>query len=508
MGVNQDKRANINWEEYRLNLLRETIVDTSETEADKIKRIKHLEANNEEWFAYYFPNYYKNKPAAFQVKASNRLLDAETKRWYEVRAWSRGLAKTTRAMMEFTKMAMTGKIRTTLILSNSYDNAERLSKPYKINLESNSRLINDYGIQEKPGNWQEGEFITRKGWSVRSVGAGQSPRGTKNEAIRPDSILFDDMDTDEETRNPDRIKDKWAWVEGSVIPTVDISGTIIILFCGNVIAKYCCITEAMKRADKVEVINIRDNKEKSAWPEKNSEEDIDYILSKLSYAAAQQEYFNNPVREGSVFKNITWGEVPILNKFLFLVAYGDPAQSNKENKDGSYKAIPLIGQLDGKFYIITCFLEQVKNSRFITWYYDLEEYIEGKTQLYNYIENNSLQDPFYEQVLSPLLYAEGAARGHYVHVSPDERKKPDKFARIEGNLEQMNRTGRLIFNIAEKDNPHMLRLEEQFKAVDPKLSAHVDGPDAVEGGVWIINNKIAAMAPIRIGERKNHSKRY
>jgi hypothetical protein len=316
------------------------------------------------------------------------------------------------------------------------------------------------------------------------------------------------MDTDEETRNPERIKDKWAWVEGSVIPTVDISGTIIILFCGNIIAKYCCITEAMKRADKVEVINIRDKNGKSAWPEKNSEEDIDYILSKLSYAAAQQEYFNNPVREGTVFKNITWGEVPHLGKFLFLVAYGDPAQSNKENKDGSYKAIPLIGQLDGKFYIINCFLEQVKNSKFITWYYDIEEYIQGKTQLYNYIENNSLQDPFYEQVLSPLMYAEGAAREHYVHVSPDERKKPDKFARIEGNLEPLNRTGRLIFNIAEKDNPHMLRLEEQFKAVDPKLSAHVDGPDAVEGGVWIINNKIAAMAPIRIGERKNHSKRY
>lgn len=508
MGVNQDKRANINWEEYRLNLLRETTIDVAETEADKLKRVKHLEAHNEEWFAYYFPNYYKNKPASFQVKASNRLLDPETKRWYEVRAWSRGLSKTTRAMMEFTKMAMTGKIRTTLILSNSYDNAERLSKPYKINLESNSRLINDYGLQEKPGNWQEGEFITRKGWSVRAVGAGQSPRGTKNEETRPDSILFDDMDTDEETRNPERIKDKWAWVEGSVIPTVDISGTIIILFCGNVIAKYCCITEAMKRADKVEVINIRDKNGKSAWPEKNSEEDIDYILSKLSYAAAQQEYFNNPVREGTVFKNITWGEVPHLGKFLFLVAYGDPAQSNKENKDGSYKAIPLIGQLDGKFYIINCFLEQVKNSKFITWYYDIEEYIKGKTQLYNYIENNSLQDPFYEQVLSPLMYAEGAARGHYIHVSPDERKKPDKFARIEGNLEPLNRTGRLIFNIAEKDNPHMLRLEEQFKAVDPKLSAHVDGPDAVEGGVWIINNKIAAMAPIRIGERKNHSKRY
>lgn len=508
MGKALDKQATISWDEYRLNLIRETTVDAAEPDADKLKRIARLEADNEAWFAYYFPNYYKNKPAPFQVKASNRLLDPDKKRWYEVRAWSRGLSKTTRAMMEFTKMAMTGRVHNTLIISNSYDNAERLSMPYKINLESNSRLINDYGIQERPGNWEDGEFITRKGWAIRALGAGQSPRGTKNEEIRPDSILFDDIDTDEECRNPKRIENKWAWIEKAVIPTVDISGTIYILFCGNIIAKFCCITEAIKKADKVDVINIRDKKGRSTWIEKNSEDDIDYILSKLSYAAGQQEYYNNPVREGSVFKTVAWGEVPALGRFRFLVAYGDPAQSNKENKDNCFKAIPLVGELDGKFYIITCFLEQVKNSKFITWYFDLEEYVKEKTQLYNFIENNSLEDPFYEQVLSPLLYAEGAARGHYVHVSPDERKKPDKFARIEGNLESLNRTGKLIFNIAEKNNPHMQRLEEQFKAVDPQLSAHADGPDAVEGGVWIINNKIAAMAPIKVGTLQKNSKRF
>jgi hypothetical protein len=68
--------------------------------------------------------------------------------------------------------------------------------------------------------------------------------------------------------------------------------------------------------------------------------------------------------------------------------------------------------------------------------------------------------------------------------------------------------GRLIFNIAERNNPHMKRLEEQFKAVDPQLSAHVDGPDAVEGAVWIINNKIASLAPIIVGEKRKNAKRY
>jgi len=39
MGKGLDKQANVNWEEYRLNLLQETTVDNAETEADKLKRI-------------------------------------------------------------------------------------------------------------------------------------------------------------------------------------------------------------------------------------------------------------------------------------------------------------------------------------------------------------------------------------------------------------------------------------------------------------------------------------
>lgn len=501
-----DKKAFTSWEDYRDNLIRETTVDVNETEAVKLKRIERLEADSEAWFAYYFPNYYKNDPAPFHKKASKRLLNPKIKRWYEVRSWSRGLAKTTRAMMEFLNLAMTGRIRNMFIVSNSYDNAERLSMPFKINLESNSRLINDYGSQIGT-RWEAGEFVTRKGVSFRAVGAGQSPRGSKNEDIRPDGLLFDDIDTDEECRNPKRIEDKWAWIEKAVIPTVDISGSYYILFCGNVIAKLCCITKAMQKADYVDIINIRDKKGKSVWA-KNTEADIDYMLSIISYAAAQQEYFNNPVREGTTFKDVSWGEVPPLYNFKFLIAYGDPASSNKENKDNCYKAIPLLGELDGKFYVLTCFLEQANNSKFVCWYFDLEDYVKGRALVYNYIENNSLQDPFFEQVLSPLLLAEGQARQHYIFISPDERKKPEKFVRIEGTLEPLNRTGRLILNAAEKSNPHMQRLEEQFKAVDPQLSSHVDGPDAVEGAVWIINNKIAAMAPINIGARKVNNKRF
>jgi hypothetical protein len=496
------------WESFRRENLALTTVEVGEEYALKLKRMAELEANNEAWFAYYFPGYYKSKPATFHTRATSRLF--KNRRWYEVRAWSRELAKSARAMMEVTKLALTGEIKNVLLISNSQDNAIRLLMPLMINFESNNRITNDYGMQVNPGKWETGEFTLLSGCAFRALGAGQSPRGTRNESFRPDFILVDDIDTDEETRNPERIEKKWNWIEQALIPTVSVSGDYRILFNGNIIARDCCITRAIEKADYADIINIRDKNGKSTWPEKNTEEDIDKILGLISTASAQKEYYNNPVSQGDIFKELRWDKVPPLQKFKFLVAYGDPAPSNSTNAKGSYKSIFLIGCSEGVFYVITGYLEHVVNSEFINWYYYLKEYVADKTQVYNYIENNKLQDPFFEQVFIPLFTEKAKEKG-VIGIVPDTRPKPDKFSRIEGNLEPLNRLGKLVLNEAERGNPHMKRLEEQFLLVTPRLSAPADGPDGVEGAVWVINQKLAALQPdsFKIGRNKpNYKKRF
>jgi hypothetical protein len=112
-------------------------------------------------------------------------------------------------------------------------------------------------------------------------------------------------------------------------------------------------------------------------------------------------------------------------------------------------------------------------------------------------------------VFIPLFAQAAITSGDIIPISPDERKKPDKFSRIEGNLEPLNRSGRLILNEKEKGNPNMIRLEEQFKLVAPGLPASADGPDSVEGAFFILNQKMAASASgsFVIGERFTNSKR-
>jgi len=484
--MSKDKILYKDWEAYRLNLIKETST-VFEDEATRLKRIENLskKGNHEEFFKYYFPNYYKSEPANFHKKASTRFIN--NSRIYEVRPWARGLSKSARAMFEVLYLSLTGQIRNVILISATQDAAENLLKPWKINLESNQRIISDFGEQSSY-NWTGTSFITKQGVSFFGFGAGQSPRGNRNEEIRPDVIIFDDIDTDEEVRSTDRINKKWDWIEQAVLPTTDISGNIRILFNGNIIGKDTCITRAMKHADYCEIINIRDKNSKSTWLEKNSEEQIDWLLSKMSYRSAQKEYFNNPISEGTVFKQLQFGKIPDLKKFPYLIAYGDPALSNKKRNIAN-KAVWLVGYLDNNYYIIKGFLDSCINQKFIDWFFLIDEYVNDATIVYNYIENNSLQDPFYQQVFLPLFLTACQDKSRIINIRPDARTKPDKFARIEGNLEPLNTQGRLIINEKEKENPHVKRLVDQFMLLSEQMNAPADGPDTIEGAVWLINNK-------------------
>ncbi|WP_298307246.1 hypothetical protein [Flavobacterium sp.] len=475
------------WREFCENMDNATPIDLSESHSDKLKRIKRLEADDEAWFKYYFPNYYTSEPADFHLKSTKKVMN--NPEWYVVRSWARELSKSGRTMFEVLKLAMTGKKKNILLVSNSADNAERLLLPYKGILERNNRLINDYGIQKKIGSWEASEFKTRKGVSFRAIGAGQSPRGTRNDAARPDVILIDDIDTDEFCRNVELVKERVKWIEQALIPTRSISNGLLLIACGNIIAKYCCITEMAKKANLHEIVNIRDKEGKSTWPQKNTEEMIDRVLSMISHESSQKEYFNNPMDGGDTFKDILFDKCPQLRHCDTVVIYADPAPSNSDKTNASSKAIVIVAKKGIQYYIYKCWVDQMSNANFCEYLFEAHILCKnaGVDPVYVWIENNTLQNPFYEQVILPHIYRIEAERNSFLPIRPDDRKKPEKYARIEGTLEPLNRLQRLIFNIMEKANPHMERMVAQFTSFNRKAKL-MDGPDAVEGAVKKIDD--------------------
>lgn len=481
------------WQKYCDNFRNATPTDLNETQADKFRRISRLENNPEEWFKYYFPHYCTAKPAAFHIAAAKRLI--QNPEWFEVRSWSRELGKSARSMMEICFLALTGKIKNMLLVSNSHDNAVSLLLPFKACFEANQRMENDYGKQPVTGMWTSDKFAIKAGCMFRALGWGESPRGTRNNEKRPDFILIDDFDTDEECRNEDTMRNKINWIEQALIPTRSISNPTRILVNGNIIHDNCAVKYLGENvADKFDIVNIRDKDGKSTWPEKNTEEQIDRVLSTISYESAQKEYFNNPMDGGTVFKELVFGKVPALKNCAVLV-YADPATSNKDVSSGSYKAVGIIAKQGFNYYIIKTWLDIMSTAHFVEALFSAYNAAinAGAENVKVWIENNSLQAPFFEQVLQPAVFQYSEQTGVMLPLMTDARAKQDKYTRIEGLLEPINRAGQLIFNEKEHDNPDMKRLAAQFRNFSRKQK-RMDGPDMVEGGVFILKQTEAAEA--------------
>jgi hypothetical protein len=386
-------------------------------------------------------------------------------------------------------LMLTGKKRYLIMVSATQDAAIRLLSPYRANLEVNGRIRQFYGDQQGTVKWEEDHFVTKTGLTFLAVGFGNAPRGTRNENVRPDIIDIHDYDTDRDCKNPVTLDKKHEFIERAVIPTRSVSTPTLILAKGNLIAKDTVIGRLGKKADKHMIVNIVDKDGKSTWPEKNTQEHIERVKATISTGAFQAEYMNNPISEGKVFRNLPLGKMPALSKFKFLVCYGDPSTSNNGKKGSSTKAVILAGKIRTTYYILKAFVSHPSNAEFIDWYYQVKDWVGGLVPVFYLVENNSLQDPFYEQVFLPLIREENRRRGDSLFITGDARPKTDKAARIEANLEPVDRNGAWLFNQDEAENPHMKELLDQLKLFEMTLPYPADGPDALEGALAEINRR-------------------
>ena len=481
------------WEEYRDSMLNARPAEKNETPKQQRDRIARLETpgNHEEWIAYYFYSANSAKPNKFHLNADSRVIN--NAEWYEVRMWSRELAKSTRTFYEAMYLVLVGhpptnerpyrlKKKYMIMFSASLKAAEKLLIPYKAAFEFNERLKNDYGNQQRLGSWTSEKFTIKDGATFEAYGPDGAPRGSKTkDGDRPDLMAFDDIDTDEDCRNPTQIIKKWKWVEEAAIGTRSINVPTIIIFCGNRIAVDCCVVRASKFADKTEIINITDAKGNPTWPEKNTKKSIERVLSQKSYAGVQKEYYNNPIVEGSVFKEMAYKKSPFIGHFSHLVCYTDP--SFKDTAKNDYKATVLVGKYRDEFHVIKAFVDQTTTAKMIDWHYQIMDIVGGRS-CYYYME-----EVFLQELLITEFYKTSHETGRTIPIMGDKRTKDNKFMRIESLLEPLHRNGKLWLNEDNKDDLGMKKLDEQFIAFAAGSRAHDDGPDAVEGAVWQLLQK-------------------
>lgn len=234
-----------------------------------------------------------------------------------------------------------------------------------------------------------------------------------------------------------------------------------------------------------------------------------YLDTLDSMSTASQQRFKAGMHgdsfEGDVFKKINWETLPPIHEFTQLITYTDP--SYKSGPKNDYKASILLGKhISGAYWIINGRAHQCTTSHMITNVYALNQWAIGwgwHKPLVNWFENAGMPDDFEDAI---KLHA--ASTGWACPYKYDNREKGDKYARIESVLEPLSRDGLLFFNAAIKKERFGGLCSIQFLNFKRKLlpTEHDDVPDAVHGGVTLINMPVIKPGEVRVSDNRSNSR--
>lgn len=492
------------WEERKKLILSADFRLADSTEA-KEARICRARKDYQYFVETYFPHLCTNpetkeitRCGKFQIYAAKYLIaNRHTRAVFE---WARGHAKSTHVSLMIPIWLMIQETRTIhvmVLVSKSEDSADRLLSDLQCELQFNTLLKQDFDIEIDEGNWSTGEFKTKDGMLFISLGRGQSPRGIKNRGQRPDYIVIDDIDDDDLVRNPARVSLAFDWCLSALLGAMDMGRGRFVLV-GNRIGKDSILSRFAGRPETHHtIVNAIDNSGEPSWKEKYRLEEIQELRTYMGERRFQKEYMNNPINEGAVFsrKHIRFGKMLPLKEYRSLICYTDP--SFKASTTNDFKATVLVGKTKtGQYHVLKSFADQTSVSNMVSWHYEIDRYVAGRVPVMYFMESNFIQDLMLDEFKKV-----GDSLGHQIPIRGDARKKPDKFSRIEATQPLFER-GLVILNEKEKDSPGMRQLVEQLLMFEKGAKAHDDAPDALEGAVFLLNQRsMASSASYRIGRR-------
>lgn len=125
-----------------------------------------------------------------------------------------------------------------VIVSDSEDKAKDFAIRIRDELEHNRDIIRDFSIDGfKTTDWSKTDFITKTGIRVVAKGSNQSLRGLIHQDTRPDSIILDDIETNESAGSDSVLN----FILTDVLPSVHRAGEWDICYIGTIIKDMSCL---------------------------------------------------------------------------------------------------------------------------------------------------------------------------------------------------------------------------------------------------------------------------
>ena len=252
-----------------------------------------------------------------------------------------------------------------LLVSNTESQASEFLVSIKTQLESNEALQEQYGIKGLLKDTETNiicELNDGYQFRIQAKGSEQKVRGIKWINKRPDLIVCDDLEEDEQVLSPERREKFRKWFMNALVPcgsdnvSIRVVGTILHL--DSMLRRLIDNKEWKHLFYEAEDGNLKN----LLWPEKFSAEDLRKIRQDFiedgNAEGYSQEFRNQPVDIKSTFFNPDYfldferdsnGKARLPNLEYFAAA--DFAISEREKAD--YTAIVVCGMdPDGKMHVV------------------------------------------------------------------------------------------------------------------------------------------------------------
>lgn len=479
------------------------------------------------YFPHYFsrpsPEFHRELDAIWQqgvLKGRYPLTAADTKTISRLPGVRRAVAAP-RGHAKSTNLTFKGTMHSTLygykhypiIISDSSEQAEGFLDNIRVEFEENTAILEDFG--PLAGSvWRSNVLVTKTNIKIEAIGSGKKIRGRKHRNWRPDLIILDDVENDENVRTPEQRKKLKDWFDKAVSKCGDDYTDIVyigtLLHYDSLLAK--TLANPAYRSIKYKAV-IRFSQADDLWQQwetiftdlSNDNREADALAFFQAHKAAMLEgtqvlweeklsYYDlmvMRVSEGEASFNSEEQNEPINpDDCLFMeewfdyyneaeVNFGDPAfdffgfidPSLGKTKRSDFSAIVTLAKHKGSgyMYVVDADIERRHPDRIIADVLAKERWLRASFG-HGYRKLGAETNQF-QWFLKEELAKASAKAGLYLPIE-EVQQTSDKVMRVQ-TLQPDVKNKYIKFNRRHK------RLLEQLTQFP--MGAHDDGPDALEG---------------------------
>ncbi|AFL76222.1 phage terminase large subunit [Thiocystis violascens] len=189
--------------------------------------------------ATYFPHYLKHAPSSLHQYLFARLpaLVNDPRSQTDAIAAPRGEAKSTLVSLLFVLWCdLTARKHYIVLVMDAFEQAAVQLESVKAEYEYNPRLSADFPAGVGRGRvWQNGVIVTPRGCKIEVFGSGKRIRGRRHGPHRPDLVIGDDLENDENVRSPEQRDKLQSWLTKSVMKLGGAGVKLDVLIVGTIL---------------------------------------------------------------------------------------------------------------------------------------------------------------------------------------------------------------------------------------------------------------------------------